>query len=275
MADKTGQLSSKAKQAIGDFQRYVVDQYRSNAPRWPLAQTLIQRAADSLRDECQRNEAPLDLTMVATKLGVEIIPSTGTGGERGFLRPFGTGLQLFVAERVPHVHRFTTAHELGHALFFVQAQGMYERIFPYGRTTNSENLRREEGLCHAFARALLVPHQTVEGLCNADISLVGADRRARALNISLDVLLRRLLYDAHGWPTAVFFPVWESGHQVKVLRPLRGVRRRRSTDPAPSGECLQRFLGERLYMSWEGEVRSTFTVREWYSQSSSRIWIHM
>jgi hypothetical protein len=223
--------SPSLEAALGAFRRYVLTR-RSGTVREPaVAQRLIQACADALVRGTDA-KPPIDLFPLAEWLSVEVrFRDANETGHLGGLVPVPGGFCAYVYGQticavgglVGHSHastltrrgRFTLAHELGHAAFYTRPNENARpvRLVPVG--SSGRDHWWEEGLCHAFARALLMP-VSAQALVPGDPSpraLVGASKQ---FDISKEAAVRRILYDWGCWQAAVLVNIEFSGQQKRI-----------------------------------------------------------
>lgn len=264
-------LVGGAEGAIREFRRYVVAQYAARSRHWRHARSLMERAASTLALEFWDGVNPVDLSAVARFLDARIVISPNSA--HGYLRPVGDHFEVVVPEGSSSRGRFSIAHECGHVLFYGGGINGYARLCPYGFGTEKRGRSREEGLCHAFAGALLIPEPVSRRLAEQGASLSLGSRAARALGVSLDVMLKRLVWEVGAWDESVFCSLWMRRGKVRVDAVIRGGRRRGSSDRAPTREQLSEFLESRLIMTWDEALRRAFDAKEVWALHGERAWI--
>lgn len=197
---------------------------------------LIQAIGEDLAT-VSSSEMPVDPVRIAVTLNacVEVAPTTSRGQlgklvpvpggfrvvlygqERGLGEAQGSlGIQGDATPQLTNRGRFTLAHELGHALFYTRPRDAAEkpvRVIPAGSARDV--YWREEGLCHEFARALLVPSfaKALVGPTPSPSAIVGA---TKALRVSREVLVRRVLHDWLLWSETTLLHVSGSGKQLRA-----------------------------------------------------------
>jgi|GEM_PF-3775737 len=193
-------LRSSLSAKISLFQSYVSRQYSSKATGWPGAKKRIQDIAAAIVTTLGLKTPPVDLARVARLFQVNITERrTMHANVSGQLLPTRNGFEIVVLENSktqPSTRwRFTLAHELGHTLFFFSGPNGPERIFPRPLGPLSPLTRREEGLCDAFAAALLVPDVFICDLRSHSPTMADIIQTSLRLQVTPDVLIRRLLHD--------------------------------------------------------------------------------
>ena len=228
-------LPLQARHTIEDFQRYILAQHHAHSPKWLLAQNLIQRIAEVLVEALDIQGPRVMVEGAARLLDVNLkFISAERGRSCGRIEPTDQGFLAVISRGsvtdapLNVRERFTIAHECGHTFFYhMGATGKPRRIIPkspggYRESRNRES-GREEGLCDAFARALLMPSKWVAKFTvnepSADNLLSGADY----FKVSTEAFARRVLYDFRGWATSIFFRVDLAGNELDV-HPFLGKR---------------------------------------------------
>lgn len=243
-----GDAPPSVRVAIAEFRRYVKTCVAEHASKWSDSQSLIQQIAH----ECHcamgnGNETPA-LRPIADMLHVDVVFCHGRdGGCDGTLEAIAGGFRASVfgqmrsnsignglwREEVPaHLKhltsrgRMTLAHELGHVFFYAadHRAATPRRVVPVARP-NSREYRREEGLCTDFARALLLPEH-LRGIVPTNPDLGWLLGNAVRYQVSIEVLLRRLMYDWGLWEENIIVVITEI---EGICRPsiYRGVGRKR------------------------------------------------
>lgn len=124
--------------------------------------------------------------------------------------------------------RFTLAHELGHTFFYSGTRANTpQRITPKGALRNEHWW--EEGLCHDFARALLMP-DVGRRLVEHHASPHAVVRGAKTFRVSREVFLRRVLHDWQLWSDSTWLHAsWFQGTvRTQVLHGSSRRNRRRT-----------------------------------------------
>ena len=206
------------RRVAADFREYMVRRSRFGGQIPSAGKQLIQRAAEAIAALCS-TQLPVDVTSAARLLAVaiEFRSQQPHGSQLGKLVPTRGGFITSVYGQTrdldgpPSVEvggspevvlttqgRFTLAHELAHCLFFSPTVDgeVPTRLIP--AATDREGRWREEGLCHDFARALLLPSTATQFVAR-DASPAAIVAGARAFAVSKEVFLRRVLYDWNLW----------------------------------------------------------------------------
>lgn len=165
---------------------------------WRCLKDAVLLATSILRSEAQQNKAPIQLGEIK-KIRM-ILEEKGFRGSSdsldAILVPVPGGFFLRLNNRQGRSrHRFSTAHEIGHTFFYNLNKSTPTRWFSV--TTSPLLSRKEEDICNAFARELLMP----EELVRLDIADLG-DRSLKIIidlavkyMVSPEVVARRLLLD--------------------------------------------------------------------------------
>lgn len=260
-------LNIAARRAIADFQRYVVDMYRSRAARWPAAKSMVQAIAAEVVSLDGHAMAPIQLVPIAKALHVAVDYKSVKTGHRGGLMPIPGGFRLAIYGqfrqtpcpnealfpssdewRCPTLlprGRFTMAHELGHVFFYTTdvRAAIPERLIP----RKIGKFLREEGLCHDFARALLIPSSCQAAIRDA-ASLSELVSAARMFGVTTEPMLRRILYDWDMWVEALFASVSRHKGRLKV-HCFRGSQRKGKSKLGPTRGQIAERLGSTTSMS--------------------------
>lgn len=218
-------LTREQRACVQQFQQYVVEMVRSRAQSWPISQRLIQAIAQVLSSDVLSPGHPVNLRPIATRLHARVNVVAWPGNRAAAdITPTPDGFDIAIRrattgpaavdglfpEQVitvgkrsiftPH-ERFSLAHELGHVFFYRQEHlgEPPQRIV----TRRVGKFTREEGLCHDFARALLIPTSVAHAV-DGSPSLRELLRAARDCAVSPEVCVRRLLHDCDLWPESLF-----------------------------------------------------------------------
>ena len=258
-ADRESQIRVPA--AARRFQRYTVMRASHGSESPKLGRELIQGVADAILRAADVVHLPIDPLLIAQRLAMQVrFAPPVLSGQLGKLMPtrggfiisiYGqeedqaeSGLELGVRDdpALPSLTtrgRFTLAHEIGHTLFYtIGGQGQFpQRLI--AAPTDRRAQWREEGLCHDFARALLMP-ASAQHLVSVEPSANALKDASRHFRVAKEPVVRRLLYDWGMWQSAVVVQVVLSGGQTKT-RVFRGGSRKGGSKKV-TGPQLDRVL---------------------------------
>lgn len=237
------QLPRGVKDSILEFQLYILQRYRDGSERWPLAQRMIQNIAESLVKTLGISGAPVQPEQIASLLHVKVVYSNRRSREEGRLKPTPDGFEVMLygqSDREDSFtrRRFTLAHECGHVLFFSFDRDGPVSIIPKGTISSKQNWR-EEGLCHDFARAILMPRFLTVEVESLAPQIGAFFSVARSFQVSPESLARRLLYDLKMWRESVLYRIWlgDASLEPKVDC-FRGIDRKGSSS-APTSSAIK------------------------------------
>lgn len=252
--------------SVRHFQAYVRECASNRVKSWPEAKTLIQKIANSIHEDYGGEPLPVSLGPVIKMFRVALsIDQFDSSGGTAKLVPTRGGFDVTVFHpisseesahdplldfeavveaaptRVGNRTRFTVAHELGHTLFyhFTDSSKYPTRIIPQPAPF-APTRWREEGLCHDFARALLIPSHT-RRLISAMPHIGLIVDLVRVLRVTPEPLVRRIMYDWELWPEAVLVQLTYSDRAFQA-KLFRGVNRRSSAEGELTGPYLEREL---------------------------------
>ena len=231
---------------------------------------------------------PVDLDVVAGALSVQIVYLPSSKRDHlGKLEPVAGGfrVKIFGQQRVNTAGdllsslppdqeggtnarfltpqgRFSLAHEFGHALFYGSAGSHMVPRRIAARYVGGGN--REEGLCHDFARALLMPME-FSSLVGSTASIHGAFRLAKTFAVGREPVIRRILHDWAMWQAAMFVRITLKTGALSV-RCFRGKQRKGPSKQSPTGPAIGRELGRHESVSAAAEA-----LRKMYDLPSSAV----
>lgn len=265
--------------AIDNFHGYVLREQARGSRSWGTARLYVERVAEELHRVIGSREPCIDLQSAAILLGVriEVDPEVLNMGCAALVHTHGGLVAKIPGATWPQLtsrERFSIAHELGHSLFYTRESLPVRRFTAVGVLRSSHEARREEGLCNAFASALLLSPKFVEDLGNKDPSLGAAVAASRLANVSVEVVLRALLHRHNGWADSVFYVV-HCDRSCVSARVLRGSNRRVADSYSPSAKVLGQALAplaNREISSQEisGNVRKI----QPFQTAEIRVWKH-
>jgi len=225
------ELPFAVRKSVEDFQRFIAEKYGSHSLSWGIdAKQLIQSAAEEIGQIGMLNTNAADLISIGKMLRATLDPKLPETRACGYVYP--TEEELFIRITAPSWpcltprHRFTIAHEYGHALFYSLPPGRRQRIIPSHIGMASREAKREEGLCDSFAATLLVPSRLLHEIGRSEPDLVVIDRWSVRLGVSREVLARRLLQDTPYWPETVLYLI-RCTNQSDDVTVFRGRSRKR------------------------------------------------
>lgn len=291
------ELSVTAQHRIAELQKHILIQERDFRPTWPDANRLIQGIAEDITGALQNQALPVNLEEVAhcLKVNVKGHPRSESSS-LGKLSPVTGGFELALFGQVTassqgghHLPlfdelkggreqdqtdllrsldsqgRFTVAHELGHTFFFVsdRSSSMSRRLIPKSHSMRRGRWR-EEGLCHDFARALLMPGKYKSAIAETE-SMSSLLDATKVFNVSKEPAVRRILYDWGRWPSCLFVNVDFSRTPPRIAC-FRGKSRKQSSDLSPSRTHIAKWTDG---MHTPQEVGAMFRRR--FSLSEDRI----
>lgn len=157
---------------------------------------LAERAAEEVRRRIPAaRSVPINLSAVATALGVSEIVLAQNLVEDGRLEQRGGTARIFVNERAGYERRrYTIAHELGHLLLAEPERDTIAR-----RMKCDDDVER---FCDAFAAALLLPRDLVRAYRREAECLATVRDLAQQTRTSLAAVTVRL-NELAGWRSAV------------------------------------------------------------------------
>lgn len=269
-------LPPAVRHAVDAFQRYVCDRY-SHRAAWPDSRKLIQAVADALAIRVGGGP-PIDPRSVAKSLSIDVRFRDGSPDEScGELIPVHGGFRASVVggdsvgERLRT--RFTVAHECGHSLFFrCDERRVSWRIVPR-QVVDRRSIQREEGLCDAFAGALLVPADLLARRIPAHPRLTSLLAAASYFAVAPEVVARRVLYECRMWPNTVLYQVL-LGRSPLTVRAFRGVSQRSADAQAPSARALAGIVrGDTRMAVVEAFQRAFPGAGEAKAYATSTLWL--
>lgn len=281
-----GGLSIGARRKIAELQRHILIQERNYRRKWPEANRLIKETAEEITGSLSDQELPINLDIVARCLNVYIerCPKSASSS-LGKLTPIPGGFELVIFGQICASNqqsydlplfdslthkdvdskaeitaplssqgRFTFAHELGHVFFFTSDQPFSKpnRLIPRSLGTSSRRWR-EEGLCHDFARAILMPDR-YKSIIKESGSIHELHDVTKAFNISKEPAVRRILYDWEKWRSCLVVNTNFAGAEVKV-QCFRGADRKKYSDSNPTRTKITEWIN---VMKTPSEVATMF-----------------
>lgn len=267
--------SPAVSRALEDFQRFVLAQVRERRSRWgSQSQKLCQAVATELVKASDQVQPPVDLYKIAEFIGIDVRDELANGGsEMGAI--WTTDERITVAVRRSlgrERQRFILAHELGHTLFFYRTVAGYQRLLPATSNPNSHGHLREEGLCDAFARALLIPSVLASCFTVDPPSFERLMALSDRLVVSPSVLLRRVMHDLDGWSDEICYAIYK-GESTRVVSFI-GRARKKARGAAPSRGAVLRWAATKDVGELVGVLAHSERVREIFWRPNSRVvWV--
>ncbi|MHB8364855.1 MAG: ImmA/IrrE family metallo-endopeptidase [Vulcanimicrobiaceae bacterium] len=195
--------------AISDFQCYVIREYSRRSDRWSAAHRLIQVIAEKLIEatECTGDEIPIEEIAKMLRISFKLT-STLNEEKCAYMTPAPGGFEAVLYRGLrPHRARFAMAHECGHALFYSLEGSRPKRIIPGATLADQSTARREEGLCNAFAGAVVLPKAIVQALNRDKLAVSMLLSSAARWKVSPETLVRRVLYDMGFYPGNAIYAI--------------------------------------------------------------------
>jgi Zn-dependent peptidase ImmA (M78 family) len=185
-------MDPSAKQISRAFERRLAEKEPNGAALYEV----IQRAR-SIFSGVARSFPPTDLAAAAVNMGVREIRYVPLYIDGRVVQEGGRYV-IEVNSRGPQVRkRFTIAHELGHLILSRSGALGCSTIATRGRRVDKSD-QREEELCDAVAKELLVPIEWARDFAGArDPSFSAIELMAKVCQVSREVAARRLL--EAGW----------------------------------------------------------------------------
>ena len=263
-------LSLISRRKIGEFQKYILTQERNSKLKWLEAKKLIQSIAEEI-NKMLGMKLPTNLNAIAHHLNIDIeFESRTASGNIGHLYPISGGFKLIVFGQInnskmahntlplftlssqkhsqlhpeailSHRERFTLAHELGHVFFYTSesSEKKPERLTIQKHVLSREKWR-EEGLCHDFARALLMPKE-YNYMAPEPATAQGLLKITKAFNVSIEAAVRRILYDWEKWKSSLIVYA-DFNESILKVQCFRGVDRKKSGANNPTSTQISRLL---------------------------------
>ena len=186
---------------LDSVRREVYALARSTSPgadSWRRLKSALLAAANCVRQEAGENSAPIGLTRIKElrQIRRELL-FRGDDAPDAILIPVAGGFTLNLRADQPKVRRrFSTAHEIAHTFFYDTDKSPPARIISQDASTSLSP--KEEDVCSAFARELLLPAELVRPETLAltpSNALEAVSRLAKQYEVSTEVVTRRLMSD--------------------------------------------------------------------------------
>jgi Zn-dependent peptidase ImmA (M78 family) len=165
---------------------------------WQAVKQGVLQAANYLREVAGQISAPIMLENIERLRGIQkevVYDAERASG--AFLEPVSGGFIIRLGKRQTNIRRrFSIAHEIGHTFFYNLDYDPPIKILPRERSRLLID-KKEEDICHAFARELLMPGKLVQqDIANSsDRSLKMIIGLASKYLVSPEVAARRLILD--------------------------------------------------------------------------------
>jgi Zn-dependent peptidase ImmA (M78 family) len=218
LSNKSQGCSVSILDLIQDFQYYILQQCAKRAHEWPLTHDFIERITTSLVENASPRTDWIDIQLIAHNMNVDVSFARTRLAGHGRIIPKNDGFVAMIAGNPGDVRaRFTLAHELGHILFYDLERVPARRLFAH--LPDSNEYRREEGLCDKFAGTLLLPKSFFPVEITDSISMKEILDGASLRKVSAEVMVRRILHDFHWLRKCGFYLIIIRGNAaVKVQR---------------------------------------------------------
>lgn len=254
---------------------------RPDKRSWQAVKQAILQAATYLREEAGQLSAPIVLKNIEKLRCIKrkvVFDSEGASG--AILEPVPGGFILRLGQNQTTVRRrFGIAHEIGHTFFYNLNYDPPIKIFPR-ECSSILGEKKEEDICNAFARELLMPRELVQqDITNANqrnlqmiIDLAGK------YVVSTEVAARRLLLDFSEFQNSILLfrdPNVPRGKSVWWFYGSTLRRYLRKEEKATLGKVIQTVQEEAEAQRIEEIVSCDKTVSIEYYQSipNSRLMI--
>jgi Zn-dependent peptidase ImmA (M78 family) len=165
---------------------------------WQAVKQGILQAANYLREEAGQISAPIMLENIEKLCGIQkevVYDLEGASG--AILEPVSGGFIIRLGKGQTRIRRrFGIAHEIGHTFFYNLDYDPPIKIFPRERSRLLID-KKEEDICNAFARELLMPRELVQQdiASSSDRNLKMIIGLAAKYVVSPEVAARRLILD--------------------------------------------------------------------------------
>lgn len=174
---------------------------------WARARQAILAAADFVRYEAGELEAPIQTKPIRETRRIWKVTLFGdNSGPVAALIPDMRGFHVKMRRgRSNARYRFSVAHEIGHTFFYDITMTPPTRLLSW--SSRGGFYRKEEDICFAFARELLMPRELVaaalDEIGGSRPSLDVVSRVAERFCVSREAATIRMLWDLPGFETAV------------------------------------------------------------------------
>jgi len=216
---------------------------------WRRVKQAILKAATHLRQEANQNLPPIELDKIKRIRHInEETAFTSSETLDAILSPTSEGFVLRLPKgQHQYRQRFSIAHEIGHTFFYDIDSNPPVRLI--SQASLGAISPKEEDICSAFARELLMPHELmVDELSRLSVTnkLVALVDLASLYRVSAEVMTRRLLMDLSQLKTTAAIFKRVSNSNVKDTRPYIRTYK---------GESIRRYLRKTEKMVFEEALR--------------------
>ncbi|GAG54967.1 unnamed protein product [marine sediment metagenome] len=179
---------------------------RPDTKSWQAVKQAVLKAASYLREEAGQTSAPIALKEIEKLRRIRkkvVYDSEAASG--AILEPVSGGFILRLGKHQTAVRRrFGIAHEIGHTFFYNLEHDPPTKMLPR-ELSRLLGEKKEEDICNAFARELLMPKELVQrDIANSkDRNLQMIIDLAAKYVVSPEVAARRLLLDLSEFQTSV------------------------------------------------------------------------
>jgi hypothetical protein len=127
---------------------------------WMSVRSALLEAADELRTSVGQVVPPIMMDEIAAERGIRIEFFRNATSPEAVLEPVLQGFRLRLRPGSQVRNRFSAAHEIGHTFFYDLALRPPTRLIAWNPSGGPWH--KEEDLCNAFARELLMPRRILE-----------------------------------------------------------------------------------------------------------------
>lgn len=224
-------------QYAADYSRTVLREVRAvtkhrdpGGATWKGVRIALLQAASALRHASGQSPPPVDLSpLLGLRRISRVEDDLSGGGTEASLIPVSTGFVIRVAASQSRARqRASIAHELGHTFFYDLTASPPARLLPPVVLVGKQHFK-EEDVCWAFARELLVPRE-----------LITSDLESPGLYSGLSLL--RML--AARYDVSSEFVCVRILHDIGFLRRSIAVFADRGSSRPREGVRLRRYFGK-------------------------------
>jgi hypothetical protein len=222
---------------------------RPDESSWQAVKEAILQAATYLREEANQVSPPILLDSIEKLRSIQkkvVFDSEGASG--AILAPISCGFILRLGKGQTTVRRrFSIAHEIGHTFFYNLDHDPPIQIFPR-ECRRLLGDKKEEDICNAFARELLIPRelvqQDIEHSSCSNLQMI-IDLAAKYV-VSPEVAARRLVLDLSEFQSSILLfkdPSVSKGKNVWWFYGSKLRRYLRKEEKAIFGQIVQDIQG--------------------------------